>query len=246
MCKGFKDERYFDMPDSWSTLPDWLAQTNGEFSGIDVFTLSYRLLLAALAGCIIAWLYTWKRGPHHGVPSFPLTLIFLAILIAMVTQVVGNHIARAFSLVGALSIVRFRTVVDDTLDIGFVIFSVVVGMAIGAGDLAVAFVGGSIMASLIYASRAYAQWTKKPKYPTCGKLTFKTAIGDDCNQQVQKLFDTQGISYRIVAAETARGGAMMEWTYEFPNATFENGASISNTIAHLTGLQSISWKISER
>lgn len=234
------------MPESWASLPDWLAQTNGDISGMDVATLAYRLLLAALAGCFIAWLYTWKRGPHHGVPGFPLTLIFLAILIAMVTQVVGNHIARAFSLVGALSIVRFRTVVDDTLDIGFVIFSVVVGMAIGAGNLAVAFVGGSIMTSLIYASRAYAQWSKKPERPIYGRLTFKTAIGDESHQQVQKVFDTQGISYRIVAAESARGGTMMEWTYEFPNVSFENGTLIPNAIANLPGLQSISWKVSER
>src|SRR4026209_160607 len=51
----------------------------------------------------------------------------------MSTQVIGDNIARAFGLVGALSIVRFRTVVEDTRDTAFVIFAVVVGMAIGAG-----------------------------------------------------------------------------------------------------------------
>ena len=50
----------------------------------------------------------------------------------MVSMVIGNEIARAFSLVGALSIVRFRTVVEDTRDTAFVIFAVVVGMALGA------------------------------------------------------------------------------------------------------------------
>jgi len=39
---------------------------------------------------------------------------------------------------------------------------------------------------------------------------------------------------------------MMEWTYEFPNVTFENGTLIPNAIANLPGLQSISWKVSER
>jgi uncharacterized membrane protein YhiD involved in acid resistance len=65
----------------------------------------------------------------------------MTILIAMSTQVIGDNVARAFSLVGALSIVRFRTVVKDTRDTAFVIFSVVVGMAIGAGHLTVAIVG---------------------------------------------------------------------------------------------------------
>ena len=51
--------------------------------------------------------------------------MLLSILIAMVTQVIGDNIARAFSLVGALSIVRFRTVVRDTQDTAYVIFAVV-------------------------------------------------------------------------------------------------------------------------
>ena len=62
-----------------------------------------------------------------------LLTILLTVLIAMVTLVIGNSVARAFGLVGALSIVRFRTVVDDTRDTAFVIFAVIVGMAIRAG-----------------------------------------------------------------------------------------------------------------
>ena len=58
----------------------------------------------------------------------------LAIMIALVTQVVGNNAARAFSLVGALSIVRFRTVVRDIEDTAFVIFAVAIGMAAGASQ----------------------------------------------------------------------------------------------------------------
>src|SRR6185369_5103087 len=66
------------------------------------------------------------------VASFPTTLVLLCTLIAMVTQVIGESVARAFSLVGALSIVRFRTVVRDTQDTAYVIFAVAVGMAVGA------------------------------------------------------------------------------------------------------------------
>jgi len=58
-----------------------------------------------------------------------------------VTQVIGDNVARAFSLVGALSIVRFRTVVRDTQDTAYVIFAVVVGMAVGANDLWVSLIG---------------------------------------------------------------------------------------------------------
>ena len=73
--------------------------------------------------------------------SFRATLVLLSILIAIVTQVVGNNTARAFSLVGALSIVRFRTVVQDTQDTAFVIFAVVMGMAAGANDIWISVIG---------------------------------------------------------------------------------------------------------
>jgi hypothetical protein len=68
------------------------------------------------------------------------------VLIAMVTQVIGDNIARAFSLVGALSIVRFRTAVRDTEDTAYVIFAVVVGMAVGAGHVWVATLGMAVVA----------------------------------------------------------------------------------------------------
>src|SRR5205085_4318473 len=85
-----------------------------------------------VGGLLVAGVYRFTRPTSHINPSLPPTLVLLAILIAIVTQVIGESVARAFSLVGALSIVRFRTVVRDTQDTAFVIFSVVVGMAIGA------------------------------------------------------------------------------------------------------------------
>jgi uncharacterized membrane protein YhiD involved in acid resistance len=56
-------------------------------------------------------------------------------------MVVGSNIARAFSLVGALSIIRFRTVIKDTRDIAFVFFSLAIGMATGAGSVRIALAG---------------------------------------------------------------------------------------------------------
>src|ERR1041385_3392861 len=95
--------------------------------------ITIHLCIAFVAGLLVATIYKVTRPRSHVTPSFPPTLVLLAILIAMVTQVIGGSVARAFGLVGALSIVRFRTVVRDTQDTAFVIFSVVVGMASGAG-----------------------------------------------------------------------------------------------------------------
>ena len=49
-----------------------------------------------------------------------LTTVFVTVIVAMVIMVIGNNLARAFALVGALSIIRFRTVVKDTKDTAYV------------------------------------------------------------------------------------------------------------------------------
>src|SRR4051794_12126891 len=96
--------------------------------------MAVHLCAAFLGGLLVSAIYRGTRPRSRITPSFPPTLVLLAILIAMVTQVIGESLARAFGLVGALSIVRFRTVVRDTQDTAFVIFAVVVGMACGAGS----------------------------------------------------------------------------------------------------------------
>src|SRR5436190_9181756 len=108
--------------------------------------LFLRLCLAMLLGFAVMFVYRMARKGEPRNASFEVTLVLLAILIAMVTRVIGDSVARAFSLVGALSIVRFRTVVRDTQDTAYVIFAVVVGMAVGANLLPVALAGIAVIA----------------------------------------------------------------------------------------------------
>src|SRR5689334_17461198 len=121
-------------------MPEFITET---FAGavVDPVHVLVRLVVAMVFGAAVAFVYRRTRPRDEVVSSFSITLVLLTILIAMVTQVIGDSIARAFSLVGALSIVRFRTVVRDTQDTAYVIFAVVVGMAVGASHPWVAVIG---------------------------------------------------------------------------------------------------------
>jgi len=110
-------------------------------SQIAATEILFRLCVAAVFGGVVALVYRRSRHEIDITPTFPPTLVLLAILIGMVTQVIGDNVALAFSLVGALAIVRFRTVVRDTQDTAFVMLSVVVGMAVGARAPWVAAIG---------------------------------------------------------------------------------------------------------
>jgi uncharacterized membrane protein YhiD involved in acid resistance len=91
------------------------------------------LAIALLCGFLISLLYRWTyRGPAYST-SFANSLAALSMITALVIMVIGNSLARAFGLVGALSIIRFRTAIKDIQDIVFIFFALAVGMAAGVG-----------------------------------------------------------------------------------------------------------------
>ncbi len=116
-----------------NTLFDFLTLPPFVTLGTDAL----RLVLSFALGIFIVNIYLWT---HTKVPqkSFTDTLIILCMLISVVMVIIGDSIARAFSLVGALSIIRFRTAIQDPRDIGFVFYALAVGMAVGAGNPSVA------------------------------------------------------------------------------------------------------------
>ena len=80
------------------------------------------LILSFILGLIISLVY---KKTHKGLSysqSFMITNIFIAVIVCMVIMIIGNNLARAFALVGALSIIRFRTVIKDTNDIAYIFY----------------------------------------------------------------------------------------------------------------------------
>jgi len=87
------------------------------FTSIAIEQFIGNLVMALICGFIISIIYRWTyRGPHYST-SYVHSMVILAMVTALVIMVIGNNLARAFGLVGAMSIIRFRTAVKDTQDI---------------------------------------------------------------------------------------------------------------------------------
>lgn len=87
--------------------------------------------LSLLLSLVVGWVY---RATHRGVSysqSYVHTLVIFGVVVAFIMLIIGSNIARAFTLVGALSIIRFRHAVKEPRDIGFVFMIMAVGMACG-------------------------------------------------------------------------------------------------------------------
>jgi hypothetical protein len=172
-----------------------------------------RLVLATVLGGVVAWIYKHTRDLTDASPTFPATLMLLAVLIAMVTQVIGDNVARAFSLVGALSIVRFRTVVRDTQDTAFVIFAVVVGMAVGANDLWVAGIGLVVVGAGAAIMRPKGIVAGGASPDDSFTLTLRLGIGLDLEKVLGNLLDTHLESRHLRSIRTARQGIAIDVSY---------------------------------
>jgi Domain of unknown function (DUF4956) len=96
---------------------------------------SYDLLLALASSTALtmamAKLYAVTHGGYSYSKSFLQTIVLVGVTVALIMVIIGSDIARAFALVGAMSIVRFRTPLKDSRDLVFIFAAIAVGMACG-------------------------------------------------------------------------------------------------------------------
>lgn len=216
------------MPPTSSTatlMPEFLSAAFTAVPLIAPWDVFARLLVAFGFGMLIGIIYRWtRRSPLPG-STFPMTLVLLCVLIAMVTQVIGNNVARAFSLVGALSIVRFRTVVRDTQDTAYVILSVIVGMAVGAQSLWVAAIGVGVVGLAELLCMAYTRIS--PATPPELLLRIRTGTFDDPDALVEASLGESLASRELMSMGTLKQGDGLEACYRLVPKT---GVSITALI----------------
>ena len=117
-----------------------------ETSGGDLSagTIALRLGVAA----VIAFIFLSYRLSHSGSvysAKFNVTLAALTVITTTVMIVIGNNIALSLGMVGALSIVRFRTAIKDSRDTAYIFWAIVVGICCGAGDYITAGAGSCVV-----------------------------------------------------------------------------------------------------
>ena len=202
-----------------------------------------QMVTALLLGVVIVCVYRFVRRKQQVDHTFPVTLVLLTVLISIVTQVIGSDVARAFSLVGALSIVRFRTVVEDTLDIGFVIFVVVIGMAVGSGQWQIALLGTGIvgLAAALMHEAAYKLFA--PKVPqSFAILKIRLTIGSEPMRRLDDSLRSTFAQVNLVSTETSRGGSAIDILYRVLLTQSIDPVQIVNQINSVEGVQSVFYE----
>ena len=167
-------------------------------------TIVFTLVMAFAVGLFIFWVY---KKNYRGVMfsnNFGLTLVLMTVITAPVVLCIRNSIELSMGMVGALSIVRFRTAVKDPLDTGYMFWALTMGILLGAGQYFLAAVTVVGIAAIVFALRYIIN-----KGSNSYLLVLRTnAAGEAAaNKLMEKL-------YHELKSKTVSGNGLEELTYE--------------------------------
>lgn len=199
-----------------------------------------RLAVAFVFGCVAAAIHrlTCRRDVDGDLPALAATLVLLSVLIALVMLVIGDSAARAFGLAGALAIVRFRTVVEDTRDTAFVMFAVVAGMACGTGY----FIGPAICTPVVLLAAWLFRKRPRSRSAQSSHVLVRMASGRSLQDRVAGVLKTHVDWHRLSGLATARGGTALDATYEIDLPSSDRLFVMVDELSKIEGVQEVEVK----
>ncbi|MGN0096379.1 MAG: DUF4956 domain-containing protein [Corynebacterium sp.] len=185
-----------------------LTDLSGTFSVADVLL---SLSLAFVCSLVVAWVY---RNTHKNISysqGYVQTLIILGMLISLIMLVVGSNVARAFALVGALSVVRFRNAIKETRDVGFIFLVMGIGMACGTRFYTLAILATVVICAVILVMHRF-NWFALDVQRQVVKLQVP-ADGNDYAPMIDDILIRNTTEYELISTESVRGGSLVEYSY---------------------------------
>ncbi|MEJ8305721.1 DUF4956 domain-containing protein [Saccharibacillus sacchari] len=165
--------------------------------------------LAIVLGLIISLTYM-KTNKATYTQGFTLTLIVLPIVVAVIILMIGSNVARAFSLAGAFSIIRFRSAAGDPKDITYVLFTMAAGLACGVGSLGYAVLFTLILCVVMFVLSRFKFGVKKSQQKTL-KVTIPENLGYE--EAFEEVFSKFGVQHELKKIRTTELGSLYELVY---------------------------------
>jgi uncharacterized membrane protein YhiD involved in acid resistance len=188
-------------------------------------------LALGLAFCIGLFIYTVYKKTFKGVmysKSFSTSLIALCMITSLVILAVTSNVILSLGMVGALSIVRFRTAIKDPMDIAYLFWSIAVGIVLGAGLIPLAIVG-SLFIGLILVIFTNKSNSDNPY------ILIISCDDESIEDNVLKIIGNKVKKY-VIKSKTVTGGSGVEFTIEIRLKTMET--SFVNEISREDGVNS--------
>jgi uncharacterized membrane protein YhiD involved in acid resistance len=214
-----------------SNLYEILANQGGSLT-IEALLLSF--LAALIIGLVIFASYRIAFSGDVYSSRFNVSLVMLTLVTTIIMRVIGNNIALSLGMVGALSIVRFRTAIKDPRDTAYIFWCIAVGVCCGASDFLVAGLGSGIVFLFML---AFGAVKRNERY----LLIVHCMIDENQNveQAVASYFDSTA---RLRVVNTNANANSTEYIYEISErkltqATAKNGKTITDALRTLDNVE---------
>lgn len=184
-----------------------LGDATSTFTLLDfslVLFLSFGLSLVIAAG---------YRYTHRGVSysqTFAHTLVIMGTVVSLIMLIIGSNIARAFALVGALSIIRFRSAVKETRDVAFIFLAMAIGMAVGTRFYLLAIFSALVLSAFVVVLYRFNLFAKEVRERI---LRIQLPVDRDHEKAFEEPFRAHLEEFRIISMETVRAGVLQEVVY---------------------------------
>lgn len=167
------------------------------------------IFVAIVLGGLISFTYM-KTNPSGYSQNFTLTMVLLPVIVAIIILLIGSNIARAFSLAGAFSIIRFRSAPGDPKDIAYVLFTMAAGLACGTGYFGYAVLFTIILCVMMFVLNRFKFGVSKKLQKTLKVTIPENLAYDEAFAEVFKQFNVQ---YDLKKIRTTELGSLYELVY---------------------------------
>ncbi len=220
---------------SSSSFLEDLFKSTSSASSYSLPEILTNLVLACVLCVMVSMVYSKTHKGLSYSQSFAHTIVFVGVIVAVVMMIIGGSLARAFALVGALSIIRFRTVVKDTKDTAFIFASLAAGMAAGTSNYLVALVGTGFI--MLVAFGLY--WTNfGATYKSEFLLRFVFRGDADSEPYIEKM-NTYASRHNLLNMEASGDGETMLLTYDISLKRNKNANQLVTEISAVAGVSEV-------
>jgi len=184
-----------------------LERTGNLTSNVTFLDVFIALFLSFALSLVIGWVY---RATHRGVSysqQYVHTLVMMGTVVSLIMLIIGSNVARAFALVGALSIIRFRNAMKETRDVGFIFLVMAVGMAVGTRFFLLAIFATAALSAFILLMTRFSLFAKEI---TERILRVQFPVNRDFETAFEGPFRAHLDEYRVISLETVRAGVLQE------------------------------------
>lgn len=185
-----------------------VTETTG--NSLEISTSIICILTALVLGAVISGVYIITSKKKDYSSGFTVSLVLLPAIVSIIIMLVGSNVARAFSIAGAFSLVRFRSAPGDAKDISAVFFTMAVGLAAGMGYVIFAAVITLIIGIAMLALDKVGFGKK-----TTVEKQLRITIPEDMNYSgaFDDLFEAYTKGAELEKVKTANMGTLYELTY---------------------------------